>query len=95
MSKPTKEHPFTFGAIVVDLKHQFFGEVSPSVCVVADMWANESEGDEDVWVDHYRGRRKVTFEDLRDESRWKFTGVYANCQDDVLRQCTLWEEKYD
>ena len=95
MSKPNNEYPFTFGAIVIDLTHQFFGKVNPSACVIADMWADESSGDEETWVDHYRGRFKVKFEELRDKSKWYFTGAYVDTGGDVHEQCKLWEETFD
>jgi hypothetical protein len=69
------EYPFTFGRMVVDLKHQFFGRPDPSVFVIADPAADEEAGDEKVWIDHYRGHSRIPFKDLRDTNRYQVLGL--------------------
>lgn len=69
------KQPLTFGTIVIDKLHMFFGHSSPSAFVIADMWANESDGDEECWVDHYRAHVRKTFKELRNEEQYAIVGI--------------------
>lgn len=87
------KYPFTFGRMVVDLRHQFFGHLNPSVFIIADPAADEEAGDEDVWTDHTRGHVHIPFKDLHDASSYKVLGFVDNTSP-VYEQIQIAEKEF-
>jgi len=91
---------FTFGRMVVDKRHQFFGKADPEVFVIADMWADEAEKYEDgshgeVMVDHYRGHFRIKFDDLFVEKWYEPLGfVDPSSEISVHDQCTAARDEW-
>lgn len=96
-----KKSVFTFGRMVVDKRHMFFGKDSPTVFVIADMWADEAEKYADgtagdVMVDHYRGHHRVKFDDLFVEKWYEPLGFVDPSSDiSVHDQCKQAEEEWN
>lgn len=72
-----KKLPIKFGTIIIDKLHQFFGKADPIAFVVTDAWSEEGE-DEDVFVDHYRGRFEEKYSNLRDPKKFEITNLLVD-----------------
>jgi hypothetical protein len=83
-----KKLSLTFGRIVIDKKHQFFGKSDPIKFVIADTWGNEEDDSEEheIWVDHYRGHLKISYKDLRDPDRFTITDQFINPLKNIQEQ---------
>ena len=86
----------TFGTIIIDKLHQFFGSPDPVACIVASAWENEKDDGEnqEVWIDHYRGHIKRSYADLRDPIKWKILDKKVNPSKNVLKQLKQAAEEY-
>ena len=60
----------SFGTIIIDKLHQFFGKSDPSACIVVSAWGNEDDDgqNQEVYIEHYRGHALKSYADLRDEN---------------------------
>ena len=78
----------TFGRIIIDRLHMFFGKHDPIAFVVADTWGSEKDDgkDHEVWCDHYRGHIKFSYKQLRDKKRFTITDKFVDPNKNIQDQ---------
>lgn len=87
MNTQQKLEMLTFGRILIDKQHMFFGKSDPELCVVADTYYSSDDGiDANIWVDHYRGHLNLKVENLVDEAKYIITDFKVDCSRDVPLQ---------
>jgi hypothetical protein len=85
----------TFGRILIDKKHQFFGTISPMACIVAYAWFSEDDGEDAyIWIDCYRGHIRIEVSELLDKEHYDITDILFDPKKDTHKQLNDIEAKY-
>ena len=91
--KKIKLNSLTFGRIIIDLKHQFFGSIDQIAFVICDTFAAEKD-DKLVRVDHFRANFEIEFAELRNTESFYVTDKFIDCNKNVQEQLADALENY-
>jgi hypothetical protein len=91
--KTVEKLSLTFGRIVIDKLHRFFGESDPSACVIVGVWSSEDD-DKEVMIDHFRGFYEEKYSNLRNPDRYYITNKFVDVNMPILEQLKEAENEY-